>query len=581
MPDLTVVIPSRNEMFLSRTVSSVLNAITSDTHIIIVCDGNWPDPPIEDHPRVHTIHHATSIGQRAATNEGVLLAQSRYVLKLDAHCDMARGFDTVLMADMQPDWTVVPLMRNLHIHDWLCPDGHRRYQGPSGPCTQCGKPTERDIVWVSKPSPKSTSYCFDETPHFQYFRDFSKRPEGRGELTETMSLQGSCFMMERDRYLALDVCDEEFGSWGSQGIEVAVKSWLSGGRVLVNHKTFYSHCFRTQGGDFGFPYPLSGNQVERARRRAKDLFFMDAWPGQVRPLSWLLDKFWPVPGWSDESRAAVMEAGVTWENKRRAVEAPAIIPERPPTKGLIYYSDNRPDPDLLAACQRQLDRARGQLPVVSVSLLPLHWSSNHVHPIVIGKQRGIRTMFEQILLALETSTAEVVFFCEHDLLYSQTHFEFTPERQDAYYYNTHTWKVDSLTGQALYYTTKQTSGLCGYRQLLLDHYRARLAKMAQNVLDLTARGEPVKNDGFSRHMGFEPGCHQPPRGVDSYPALTWTSPQPNIDIRHQHNLTSSRWSQSEFRDPKSCLGWTLSDQVPGWGVTKGRFKEFLASLAQA
>lgn len=49
-----------------------------------------------------------------------------------------------------------------------------------------------------------------------------------------------------------------YGSWGNQGIEVACKTWLSGGRVLVNHNTWYAHMFRTQGAEFGFPYPQSG-----------------------------------------------------------------------------------------------------------------------------------------------------------------------------------------------------------------------------------------------------------------------------------------------------------------------------------
>ena len=31
------------------------------------------------------------------------------------------------------------------------------------------------------------------------------------------------------------------GNWGNQGIEVALKTWLSGGGVLVNHNTWYAH----------------------------------------------------------------------------------------------------------------------------------------------------------------------------------------------------------------------------------------------------------------------------------------------------------------------------------------------------
>jgi hypothetical protein len=214
-----------------------------------------------------------------------------------------------MLADMQDDVTMVPTMKNLHIFDWLCKNGHRRYQSPSGPCEQCGEPTVRDIVWISKRSPNSRSYCFDSTPHFNYFGQYNKRPEGQGDLTETMSLQGSFFLMTRDKFFELGVCDEEFGSWGSMGIEVACKTWLSGGRVLVNNKTHYAHCFRTRGGDFGFPYPMSGNQTERAKARARDLFFNNRWPLQKYPLIWLLERFAPVPGWSEGDLAILRKAG--------------------------------------------------------------------------------------------------------------------------------------------------------------------------------------------------------------------------------------------------------------------------------
>ena len=188
-------------MFLARTIEDILEHSEMNTEIIAVLDGAWAEPSIPDHPKVTLVYHSQSIGQRAATNEAAKLSKSKYLMKLDAHCSMAQGFDKVLLEDMQDDWTIVPTMRNLHAFDWVCKNGHRRYQGPSGVCTECGEPTTMDIVWIAKDNPQSNSYCFDPTPHFQYFREWNKRPEGKGDLTETMSLQGSCFMMTKERYL--------------------------------------------------------------------------------------------------------------------------------------------------------------------------------------------------------------------------------------------------------------------------------------------------------------------------------------------------------------------------------------------
>ena len=69
---------------------------------------------------------------------------------------------------------------------------------------------------------------------------------------------------------------------------------------MVNQNTWYAHLFRTQGGDFSFPYPQSGRQVRDAKAKVKELFFNNKWKQQVYPLSWLLEKFWPVDGWTEK-----------------------------------------------------------------------------------------------------------------------------------------------------------------------------------------------------------------------------------------------------------------------------------------
>lgn len=305
--DLSVLIPSRNEQFLARTIQDVMQNKRGKTEVIAVLDGAWADPPVVQHPDISILYFPKSIGQRAATNMAARVSKAKYLMKLDAHCAMDEGFDVKLLSVMQDDWTLVPTMRNLHIFNWICPNGHRRYQSPSGSCTECGQPTTQEIVWIAKKSPQSHSYCFDSEPHFQYNGDFTKRPEGQGPLSETMSLQGSCFMLTREKYWELGICDESFGSWGSQGIEVACKTWLSGGRVMCYHDTFYSHLFRTSGGDFSFPYPQSGRQVAHAKQVARELFFDGKWDKAIRPLSWLLQHFWPIKGWSEADLQAQLE----------------------------------------------------------------------------------------------------------------------------------------------------------------------------------------------------------------------------------------------------------------------------------
>lgn len=79
----------------------------------------------------------------------------------------------------------------------------------------------------------------------------------------------------------------------------------------------------------------------------------------------------------------------------------------------------------------------------------------------------------------------------------------------------------------------------------------------------------VEKEGFSYKLGFEPGNHPYPRGVDFYKRETYFAEFPSIDIRHGRNLTASRWSQDQFRNKSNLHAWTMAEEVPGWGKVKG------------
>ncbi len=562
--DLSVLIPARNEIFLEKTVFDVLQHAKGETEVIAVLDGAWPIEPIPDHPRLTLIHHSVSVGQRAAMNEAARLSRAKYVMKLDAHCSVAEGFDVELVkaaAEVGEDATQIPAQFNLHAFDWVCDSCQktRIYQGPTPKECPCGNPAfRRDMIWQPRKSRLTTAWRFDSDLHFQYWREYQRRPEAQCDLPETMSCLGACFFMSRERYWQLGGMDEEHGSWGQMGTEVGCKSWLSGGRMVTNRRTWFAHMFRTQGGDFGFPFPFSRADVERARKRSRDLWIGGSWPGQVRPLSWLIEHFAPVPDWPGEE-------------EKTPPAAPAIVAPAPSdleascraiSKGIVYYSDCRGDEAILQAARTQLRRATNGHRIAAVTLAPLkdHFDRN----IVLSLEPGVLTMFRQILTGLEALDVHVAFLCEHDVLYHPSHFDFVPPRDDVYYYNENTWKVDAISGRALFYYTKQTSGLCASRDLLVEHYRKRV--------------ERVQREGYDRRIGYEPGAHRLPRGVDDHPAERWMAASPNVDIRHAHNLTRNRWRQDQFRDKRTCQGWTMADEVPAWGRTRGRFADWLREV---
>lgn len=545
MYDLSILIPSKNEEWLARTVDDILLHIEGNTEIIVVLDG-WeiPVPDLGNDPRVTIITHNKSLGQRASVKEAARLSKSKYIAKVDAHCSFDQGFDVKMLDAFKitgDDVVMAPTMRNLHCFNWLCCNGHRRYQGPSGDCEECGEKTEKEVVWIAKTNPQSSSFCFDETPHFQYNNQWKKNKVYQEQiqkdgLVESMSLQGSFYMCSRERYFALDLDDESLGSWGSSGIESSCKFWLSGGRVVINTNTYYAHLFRTQA-DFGFPYKQDSNQVQGAKQKVKELFFDNKWHLQTRPLSWLLEKFAPVPGWSEPMLHKIKEWPLQNTTESRS------------TVGVLYYTDNCLDDEIALPVRDQIKRSLPKdAKLVSVSLKPIDFGQN----IVINKERGILTMHEQILAGLEALDTDYVFFCEHDVLYHQSHFDFVPPDSDRFYYNGNIWRVRQSDGFAVSYDHKSLSQICANRKKLIEEYKIRVEELRKAI--------PNK-------MSYEPGTRSKESGgFSDNKAEFFYSDCANIDIRHDGNLTRSKWRQEDFRSMRSCRNWkeTFVGEIEGW-----------------
>ena len=228
-------------------------------------------------------------------------------------------------------------------------------------------------------------------------------------------------------------------------------------------------------------------------------------------------------------------------------------------KQIVYYTDNLVD-QKIANVVRYCLRQTG-LPIVYVSLgEPIGFSTN----LTIYRERGVLTMFRQIYYGLMKCELDIVFLAEHDILYHPSHFEFTPPDDGKIYYNTNVWQLRSLDGHAVFYTAKRVSQLCGYREVLLKHYRKRV--------------ETVEKDGFSMKMGYEPGTHHRKERVDNLESGEWFSRWPNIDIKHGRNLSPARWSPSEFRSQRNCRNWAEADEIPPWGHSGGRFDAFIQDV---
>lgn len=217
MAKLSIVIPSRSEPLLTKTVEDIYNHIEGDTEVLYM----------EDDGR----------GQRALTNELVRRSKADFVMKVDAHCSFGPGFDAIMMEAIDDRTILSPQMGVLE-----------------------------PITWSINGKKMTSRYYFD--------KDFiMKYDENNDEMEpETMCLQGSAWMITRENYWKWNVCDESLGSWGGQAVELGIAAHINGGRCKTTRNTYYGHVFRHS--DIEFPYDRGESPgkfaTEELKRRYKN-----------------------------------------------------------------------------------------------------------------------------------------------------------------------------------------------------------------------------------------------------------------------------------------------------------------------
>lgn len=283
---VSVLIPSRNERFLEPTVKSLLEKATGDIEIVVVLDGYWPDPPLPSDDRLKLIHFGQARGMRPAINAAAEVARGDYLMKLDAHCLVDEGFDEKLKADCDGDWIVVPRRYSLDAENWC-----RRTKTPI------------DAHYLSYP------FRPDDGIGGLHGSPWTQRARTRldVELDDEMSSQGSCWFMTQKHWQRLgDMEIEKYGNFIQEFQELGLKTWLGGGRVVCNKRTWYAHLHK--GKKYGRGYFIGRQEQDRGARFAERYWMLDEWAERKRDLRWLIEKFAPVPTWPEDLDEAFVRA---------------------------------------------------------------------------------------------------------------------------------------------------------------------------------------------------------------------------------------------------------------------------------
>lgn len=278
MAKVSVIIPARNERFLSQTIADLL-AHGGDIEVIAILDGYWPDPPIPDQPRLTLVHFAQPRGMRAGINFAASIARGQYLMKCDAHCLFGEGYDEILQADCADNWIVIPRRYSLDAENWCC--------APKEPI---------DAMHYFYPYAHPDDLGLHGRPWMQRARERKDHL-----IDEDMTFQGSCWFMHRDHWNRVGPMDERgYETFMGEPQEIGFKTQLGPwqGAIMRNKKAYYAHLHK--GKTYGRMYSMSQSERVRGNAYSFDFWWNNRWTERVRDLEWLIDRFWPVPGWPED-----------------------------------------------------------------------------------------------------------------------------------------------------------------------------------------------------------------------------------------------------------------------------------------
>lgn len=249
---ISIIIPSHKEKELQQTIDSLLTGAKGEVEVIAVMDGYWANPPLKADPRVHIIHHGKSRGMRSSINAGVSLAKGKYILKTDAHCMFAPGWDEALLSEIEDKWVVYPRMFKLDTIKWE--------------------------VMPDKPIDYYRLTILEDRSKFHGVEWISRGKQRKDIMVdESMIFQGSCWIMSRKLWdkVVGPLQEEGYGKFVQEPTEIAMKVWQSGGKVMVNKKTWYAHKHRKFN---------RTHHVTREEQDAGNVFALNYWKDQYQVL---------------------------------------------------------------------------------------------------------------------------------------------------------------------------------------------------------------------------------------------------------------------------------------------------------
>jgi glycosyltransferase involved in cell wall biosynthesis len=272
MGRVSVIVPARNEMLLTRTVNDIFYKAVGDIEVIVVLDGPTRYEIPKERKGLRFIRKPKPEGLLPGINDAVGIAKGRYLMKIDAHSAICDGFDGIFKEDCEDDWLVVGRRFTLDIKTF------RKKPGSMVDYFYVGCPwTNRDRFIMKN-------------------RHWKSRMRKRKDIMidEQMTIHGSIWFTTVEHFKErIGNFKTEFGSFVGEPHPLVFKTWLGGGKVMINKKVWYAHADTVR----GETYLLKRGETFRDRESSARYWTSNRWGGRKYDFDWLIDRFWPLPNW--------------------------------------------------------------------------------------------------------------------------------------------------------------------------------------------------------------------------------------------------------------------------------------------
>lgn len=225
---LSIVIPGYHDPYHEKTVRDLLDnsSLGEQLEIISVFDGFWPTWELVSDPRRRIVHLGKNRGMREAINAGIAVAKGEFIGRMDEHCSVAKGMDKELTDTCKENEVMTCKRYYLNPETWTI----MKDKGSVG--------AEKLVIQnVSDGVRKFAGKIWPEKV---------KEMEGT-PIFEVSAQQGSFWIANREFFLKTvgELSTEGYGQLIQDSVEVSMKYWKAGGKLMMNHNTFYAHKHRS------------------------------------------------------------------------------------------------------------------------------------------------------------------------------------------------------------------------------------------------------------------------------------------------------------------------------------------------